>query len=272
MGKERTHIFFAQTVYSQIDVLEIKEIIKNNLSWYYFGCISPDIFYYSKDPKLEHISNCLHGRSEFLTNEVIFDLAKDCNSDDVRAFIMGYLTHCVFDMNIHPIINAFVGNYRDSIDAKAKHRQIETELDLFLSPEDVLNILPNYIYEDFLFIKWLNLRFNLKYFQFKASYARMLKLMKLFKSRTAYKFAKIFIRDKSILSLFYGSVQRKCTKQNLMSEIQLYNKEFPDNIIKIAVDETCSRIVKVNELILGRISVAEARNIIKAENLDTGVL
>ena len=31
MGKERTHIFFAQTVYSQIDVPEIKEIIKQGV-------------------------------------------------------------------------------------------------------------------------------------------------------------------------------------------------------------------------------------------------
>jgi len=271
MGKERTHIVIAQTVYSKIEVPEIKEIIKDNLEWYFFGCIAPDVFYYSKDPNLVYISDCLHGKNGFLTNKIVFDLAKDCNLDNVKAFIMGYLTHCVFDMSIHPIINSFFGDYYNNIEAKAKHRQIETELDLLLSPKDVLYLLPNHINEDFLFVNWLNLEFNLKYPQFKASYNRMLKLMKLFKSLVACKIAKIFVKDKSILPLFYNYAENICFEKKLLPKIIIQNKNFPNKIIENAVDEIGIRVINMYKLTLKQISVAEARLFIKAENLDTGV-
>ena len=271
MGKERTHIVFAQTVYSKIDVPEIKKIIKDNMEWYFLGCIAPDIFYYSKDPKLEYISECLHGKHGFLTNKVIFDLAKDSNSKDVQAFIMGYITHCVLDMSMHPIINSFTGDYNSSLEAKAKHRQIETELDLLLSHEDVLHLLPNHIHKDFLFVNWLDLEFNIKYSQFKASYNRMLKLTKLFKSRIAYKIAAIFAKDKSILPLFYNCAEKTCAEEKLLPQIQMQNKNFLDKNIEIAVDETCLRVINVHKFILKWISVAEAKLVVKAENLDTGI-
>jgi hypothetical protein len=80
-----------------------------------------------------------------------------------------------------------------------------------------------------------------------------------------------WVKNEHILSLFYDFIQKSCTEEKLLTKIQIHNEKFPNNITKNAVDETYLRIVKVYELGLKWISIAETKIVIKTENLDTGI-
>ena len=136
MPKENTHIYFADNLRAKITKQSIKELVDNNLDYYYLGSITPDVFWYSKDKKIEKIAKHIHGDSN-ITNEIIFellDVAKESKSEEDLAFILGFLTHCSLDITFHPMIMYLTGNYHSPDKeigdrAKYSHRHFETYLD-----------------------------------------------------------------------------------------------------------------------------------------------
>lgn len=130
--KENTHLFFAESVWGRLSDKSLKEILEKNKDYYLLGSVFPDVFFHNK--KTSDISQILHGREREKTNELIFkflNLAKDERDEKVFAFTLGYISHYVFDVKMHPVIYYLTGNYYDKDSAKKfkamlHHRQLET--------------------------------------------------------------------------------------------------------------------------------------------------
>lgn len=127
----------------------------------YFGSVSPDIFFYDiKLPWEMRIKNrgllwgeLIHGtegEDSLAHVMVMLDILRDANlqkqvnsgrifsadqHDGLLLFVLGYLSHVALDTVMHPIVYYFSGNYyahdrREKLRAEARHRAIETVLDL----------------------------------------------------------------------------------------------------------------------------------------------
>jgi hypothetical protein len=128
----------------------------------YFGSVSPDIFFYDiKLPwelRVKHrgllwgeLIHGTHGEDSLAHVMVMLDTLRDerlqANINAGRAFsseqrdgllllVMGYLSHVALDTVMHPIVYYFSGNYyaadrREKLRSEARHRAIETVLDLY---------------------------------------------------------------------------------------------------------------------------------------------
>lgn len=151
MPKEITHILFSDATFNLLEKnnLKLANIIENNLDFYHLGCISVDSFYYNlklpfDKPYYNHAGDMIHGAEgndtalafrnccEYLKNN-----KNEKNFDKKLAFITGFVTHMAMDINFHPYVYYFSGNYYDDepskrVDAMMKHRLIEAWIDLYL--------------------------------------------------------------------------------------------------------------------------------------------
>lgn len=128
----------------------------------YFGSVSPDIFFYDiKLPwelRVKHrgllwgeLIHGTQGEDSLAHVMVMLDTLRDerlqANINAGRAFsteqrdglllfVLGYLSHVALDTVMHPIVYHYAGNYyaadrREKLRSEARHRAIETVLDLY---------------------------------------------------------------------------------------------------------------------------------------------
>ena len=152
MPKEINHIFFADQ-----SLAELKKtgeslffsLLEKELSFFHFGSIATDTFYYSlKIPFFEknyfQWGDLVHGAegndtSISLINALTY-LKNNKNDPDFTkklAFIAGFFTHFTMDVNFHPFVYYFSGNYYDEepserVNAAMRHRIIEGWMDLHI--------------------------------------------------------------------------------------------------------------------------------------------
>ncbi|MBV6494687.1 MAG: hypothetical protein LDLANPLL_02724 [Turneriella sp.] len=172
MPKEITHCILAEgaahtmaaskNLFKQQIGREIYFLFEENPQVFYFGSVSPDLFYYDIRLPWElwqknwgvKWSDRIHGNEGENTMEPVFamlDILKDKESqyllnfgmplayDETRMlalFVLGYLSHISLDTLLHPIVYHFAGNYYaenilEKKQAEARHRVIETLLDLY---------------------------------------------------------------------------------------------------------------------------------------------
>ncbi len=130
MPKEITHIFFAEKILERLRK-EVQKVIKNHPNVYYFGSISPDLFYYyiPSNKKFKDIENLklgerIHNSSENLFSLILRIINADNPSRNILfSFLSGYLTHVATDIFFHPYIYHITGNYNDEHPEERKHSQ-----------------------------------------------------------------------------------------------------------------------------------------------------
>lgn len=124
---------------------KVKECLQKYQAEVFVGALLHDAPYYlglGKDPFCE-TSDVLHGRDGEDTFLPLFQVAEkillsesECNRERLWAFLLGMYTHAVTDIQFHPAVYYFTGNYNDPDEAKqpiaqAHHRLFEVHLDSF---------------------------------------------------------------------------------------------------------------------------------------------
>lgn len=145
MPKEITHLVVADEVLASLP-REVRDRILPHRHLYDIGSTSPDLFYYDVPfpfeimASAEVFSERIHGRSgEDNAVHVLWmlDEIKKSPLEGGLAFLAGYLTHTASDAVFHPMVYSLTGNYfaEDPAErkrARARHRVLETSLDLYL--------------------------------------------------------------------------------------------------------------------------------------------
>jgi hypothetical protein len=141
---------------------EIYFLFEKHPELLYFGSVSPDIFFYDiKLPwefRVKHRGliwgELIHGTQGENSLAHIFEMFAILAAPELQAaltggralnheergaltlFVLGYLTHVALDTVMHPIVYYYAGNYYapdrgEKLRAEARHRAIETVLDLY---------------------------------------------------------------------------------------------------------------------------------------------
>ena len=152
MPRAITHYLFSQDCLDNLNHIEIKNIIKNNMDLYILGSQGPDFFtYYNKIPifcnkNFSNISNLIHNKNINLffknmifysvDNSCIKEIFKDSNFNEITiAYLYGFLTHYILDKTIHPYIFNLQYKLKDQYKFKnsmSLHKSIETHIDCIL--------------------------------------------------------------------------------------------------------------------------------------------
>jgi hypothetical protein len=152
MPKEITHITLADETVKELGKngeTTFSRLLSEFSEFLHFGSIAVDTFYYSlKIPILERDyfpwGDMVHGAEGNDTSLALIEMIDTLkeNQDDPYfkqklAFTCGYLTHMAMDINFHPYIYYFSGNYyheimSEQIDAQMRHRLIESWIDLYI--------------------------------------------------------------------------------------------------------------------------------------------
>ncbi len=145
MPKEITHLVVADEVLLSLPRAVRNEILRHR-HLYDIGSTSPDLFYYDVSfpfevlASTEVFSERIHGRSGEDNAAHVLWMLDELNRSPVEggfAFLAGYLTHTASDAVFHPMVYSLTGNYfaEDPVErkrARARHRVLETSLDLYL--------------------------------------------------------------------------------------------------------------------------------------------
>lgn len=144
MPKEITHLITADEVLMRLR-RNVRTEIEQHRRLYDLGSTSPDLFYYDvplpfESSSLEEVAEQIHGRSgEDNSAHILWmlDEVKRTALPGAFAFVAGYLTHTSADAVFHPMVYSMTGNYFDPDPherrkARARHRVVETSLDLYL--------------------------------------------------------------------------------------------------------------------------------------------
>lgn len=128
------YIFGQEVLKSSKD--DIKKIIDKNLNLFNIGLHGPDILFYYKPLKSNHISKIGH-RLHKLDADKFFENARKVidNCPDYEAacaYVSGFICHFMLDSQCHPYIRQKENNV-------LTHGDIETEFDRFLMLKNKLN-------------------------------------------------------------------------------------------------------------------------------------
>ncbi len=291
MPRENTHLFFSDDILPKIKDKELKNIIKKNKQYYYFGSFFPDVFYYSKNKADEEISDYFHSRDGNLTNEIIFDwldLIKKTKKEQELAFVFGVLTHYALDSTLHPIVYYLSGNYHDKDPRKREqavylHQQLETSLDKKLNDKfsicDSVSIKKIQL-ENFGCLKLVAKKFKRNLGALINDVKRQLFFNKLFRSIILFKLLYFLnkiglFKNKIELSLFYGNLKKDKTEMDdnidyrgiLSGEAK---KTTLKSLFNSSEELTINMINSAYSYYLGRISRQECAKVIDGRSLNTG--
>jgi hypothetical protein len=175
MPKEITHIVFADKSLKKLQDTKLHSYILDSKNSYHFGSLAVDSFYYNLeipffDKNFFQWGDLVHGaegnnpflpiyealkeiktiyKSDQNQEKYISPIKKQIqkryklnnNISDKISFVCGYLTHCALDINFHPYVYYFSGNYYDkdkdeSINSQMRHRLIEGWIDYHLIKEN----------------------------------------------------------------------------------------------------------------------------------------
>lgn len=130
-----THYTFGQEVLKLLDD-DLKSLIDKNIDLFNIGLHGPDILFYYKPLKSNHISKTGH-RLHSLNADVFFENARKVinNCPDYEAacaYILGFICHFMLDSQCHPYIRQKENN-------NLTHGTIETEFDRLFMLKNNLN-------------------------------------------------------------------------------------------------------------------------------------
>jgi hypothetical protein len=226
MPKENTHMFFAYDLLEAFQDQDLLKDISKHVSFYLFGSISPDIFYYSGAKELVAISESLHGKTGKPTNTAILAMLEEGAGPADLAFILGYITHCALDITFHPVIYYLSGNYYDDDPAKKAravymHRHLETCLDQGLPNPFRLHAMvrPSQL-RGLAYGKVICRDFGVTPGRIRKVLFRQILANFLFTSRAAYRlftalYRSGFIRDRAMGGLFYADAAGESLPETL---------------------------------------------------------
>lgn len=292
MPKENTHLFFARGLKEKLENAELKKIIENNLSYYYLGAISPDIFFYSVKEEERAISESLHGKNGEPTNKIVFEIldgAKDGKNDGKElAFLSGYLTHCALDINFHPVIFPLTGNVFSENKGKKKiatyqHRYWETFLDWKLNDSVYFNeVVRTSLFSDLKFMDSLVSEFKIAPERFLYLVKKHALANRLIRKKWFYYFLFLLNRlgiydKKEDLGAFYQDIKKG---EQLIPEVIVYKDMKTGVNKKTSVGKLLAGSEKeAKEMILGAfryyknlIGKKELEILIPGKSLDCGLL
>ena len=143
MPKELSHWFFAELTSQLIEPGKIKESIRSHAQYFFLGAVAYDCpfyaFFVDNADELTEAALRLHGVSGEDTFEPFRQFIGSYAGGEVPletlSFISGAITHLCGDINFHPLVNYFSGEY-DAGDSKTRHsaqmrhRQFESRMDL----------------------------------------------------------------------------------------------------------------------------------------------
>ncbi len=285
--KENTHLFFAESVLNRLNDKSLKKILEKNKGYYLLGSVFPDVFYHNK--KTFNISQILHGREREKTNELIFEflkLAKDERDEKVFAFTLGYISHYVLDVYMHPVIYYLTGNYYDKDLAKKfkamlHHRQLETFWDkqitksFFLCKKLKISLLRNLKLN-----KIIQNRYQIKENELIKVFEQCKKNNRLFRNHSAYLLVAFLVRfgfykDKAILGFF--SFTKNTELENLNDNLNyrdLITGEYKKDNLYDLIEKSEIRFLNLLDFVYeyynNKISFEDLEKEILGESLDTG--
>ncbi|MBC7476282.1 MAG: zinc dependent phospholipase C family protein [Candidatus Sericytochromatia bacterium] len=319
MPKEITHVFFADETNQKINTLnkdKLHQVITENITSFHFGSLAVDTFYYSvKIPFIERNyfqwGDTVHGAegndTSLLVISMLDELKKEKNTHlfpQKLAFVSGFLTHMAMDINFHPYVYYFSGNYYDedpseSANAQMRHRIIEGWIDLYMLDKNKTNL------DKFMAIKNIikDKNINLKLLEFlgksgseiwNTDLQRMNKFLKkgyfvqfFLNSVFGNNAFKNFIKNlnsifdnklRGLLSLFYPNSVNNMPDFIVNFEMfknPVTGQEFKGNLDDIwnnALELSSDFLGSVNDYIFEDLSKEGLKDIIKGYSLDVGLI
>lgn len=316
MPKEITHILFASEVLNKLsqNSQKLSNILSVETKSYKFGSVATDSFYYSIKTPFEtnyfQWGDLVHGAEGNHTTEALLQTLKnlkhnqtDHNFSSHLAFITGFISHIALDVNFHPYVYYFSGNYYDpseeeKINSMMRHRIIESWIDLYLLDRKGLSIKKFLDTKEIFSNHKTNLN-NLKYlshfykFNFKTErdlyvflkkgyYIQAFLNRKIINNHYIYKAIKPInkrlnnkLRD--YLSLFYANDLSKIPNHIVDFKEYIHpvtGESFEGNIHVIwndALDMAIQFFNEIEKYIWGNGSFEELQEIIKGYSLDVGL-
>jgi hypothetical protein len=289
LPKENTHLLLLNGVIDAMDCAEIRGILKANYESLCFGGIVADTLFYSANKDVVQIAEELHGKEGERTNGLTFELldhARNHRSETVLCVSMGYISHCVFDMILHPVIYYLTGNYYDNDATKSdqavyRHRLMETKLDKDINNkyflDEILDVNNKKTHE---ILELIAAKYNITNGDLITAYKKQIRINKCFRNGFVYKLICLLNKLKignygNILPLFYPHLQ---TDEIIMAEVVNYydilsghkiQRKLTD-LLKAAEDESIKRIHAAYSYYNDTIDRDCAMQIIRGESLDTG--
>ncbi len=287
MPKELTHLSFAEEVKKNLPE-NIRKDIESNLDFFRLGAIAPDASFYSKDRKINNISDYIHGENGNLTNEIIFDLLdplKNTYSSERFSFVCGLITHFCLDMVFHPVVYYFSGNYFDSDEKKREevrylHRHLETALAKRELEKQNLNSLEKVKIENIGYDAYLAEKFGVSKKAIEDSFERQFRANRKFRSVIFYNLFfilnKFGLVKKNLLGLFFPNIKKD---QRVILETFNYcnplsGESFSGSIRGLFLEArllSAERIKAATDFSHQKIDLENCRKIILGENLSVKI-
>ena len=143
-----THILFGCDMLDKLDRSKWKNTIENNKNLFLLGCQGPDIFYYNdflpwiKNKRGPKIGGLMHEKKtgDFFVEGIKY-LKDNCKKDSELLFVYlaGFMCHFALDINAHPYVFYFTGEYdEDRVEThkyKGFHKRLEQAIDVILLKE-----------------------------------------------------------------------------------------------------------------------------------------
>jgi hypothetical protein len=314
MPKEITHIYFSDKVLENIKDLEIYSVLEKYIDLYHFGCIATDTFYYNiKLPfskKFFQYGDIVHGAegndTSFIWWEFLENIKKDKEYYNEKiSFISGFITHCVMDINFHPYVYYFSGNYFDKnilerINSQMRHRIIESWIDLYFlkkmgieleNYKNIKNIYKNdkvnlsilYLFCECAKNSWKLHNTKMIFYNIKIGYfiQKILNLyiMKNSLFREIFRILNYILKDKLVdyLALFYPDIEKDIPNEIINFDYFLHpvtGEKFEgniDNIFNNAIIQGLTYIRAVNDFLFNKKNKQELKNILVGYSLDVGL-
>ncbi len=123
-----THVQTGDCIREKIENQTAKAVIENNKGAFYSGTQGADYLYFYKyycmfvEPKIKMLGYAMHHMRPQMFFVKSAQYIKEKNSDVLKAFIYGYVSHYCLDRRLHPVISAEAKSY-------SKHLRLEHDLD-----------------------------------------------------------------------------------------------------------------------------------------------
>ncbi len=289
MPKENTHLHLINGVIDALDCAEMRGMLKANYEALCFGAIVADTFFYSSNKAVVRIAEELHGKDGEKTNGLTFallDHARRHRSEGLLCFSMGYISHCVFDMTLHPVIYYLTGNYYDTDKERReravyRHRLMETKLDSHVNRgfylDRMLDENDRFAHEA---LALIGARYGLTNGDLIKAYKKQIRGNRCFRSRFMHKLIHLLstlrlLDYRNVLPLFYHHL--KWDKMEIAERFSyrdiVSGKELEGSLtalLKAAEAESVRRITAAFAYYNGETEKGDAMQIIRGESLDTG--
>jgi hypothetical protein len=280
MVKENTHLSLAYLVLHRLKNEAVSAPIAAHTKEYLLGSILPDSFHYAG---LQNVSARLHGRNGEHTSALVFRMLsyikQHKTTEQDRAFVYGYLTHCAADIVFHPAVWYFAG-HPDSADARYRHFRFETWLDQHLHRRPYQVMPRSRTVRGLSFPQILSdyLAIDRPYPTTERAVRRQLAASVLFRTQSIYTLVRAagFIPQmREFRGLFYADVRRSTYTENLSYRHPVTGEEHSlrvHDLLSQSVMLSRKLIVCAHAYIENSITKRAAEHILSGQSLETGLV